>query len=208
VRSTKEPRGITDARPKRSTDARRRFCAEHRGTEGEPQDKAKEEHRCEAQVSCGAPRNQGEAPMRGRRGAPMRGGGFVRSTEEPRGNTKVRPKRSTDARRRFRAEHRGTEGEHRGKAEEEHRCEAQVLCGAPRNRGGSPRQGQRGAPMRGAGFVRSPEEPRGSTEARPKRSKGARRISRAKKTTILDSIDSCNENIQTRPSVTNPNYRP
>jgi hypothetical protein len=170
VRSTKEPRGITDARPKRSTDARRRFCAEHRGTEGEPQDKAKEEHRCEAQVSCGAPRNQGEAPMRGRRGAPMRGGGFVRSTEEPRGNTKVRPKRSTDARqrfraehrgtegntkvrpkrstdarRRFRAEHRGTEGEHQGKAEEEHRCEAQVLCGAPRNRGEAPRRGRRGA---------------------------------------------------------------
>jgi hypothetical protein len=36
----------------------------------------------------------------------------------------------------------------------------------------------------------------------------ARRLSRAKKTTILDPIDSCNENIQTRPSVTNPNYRP
>jgi hypothetical protein len=105
-----EPRGNTEARPKRSTDVRRRFRAEHRGTEGEHQGEAKEEHRCKAQISCGAPRNRGEAPMRGRRGAPMRDTGFVRSTEEPRGGTKVRPKRSTDARRRFRAEHRGTEG--------------------------------------------------------------------------------------------------
>jgi hypothetical protein len=64
----------------------------------------------------------------------MRGAGFVRSTEEPRGITEARPKRSTDARRRFRAEHRGTEGEHRGEAKEEHRCEAQVPCGALRNR--------------------------------------------------------------------------
>jgi hypothetical protein len=38
----------------------------------------------------------------------MRGAGFVRSTEEPRGSTEARPKRSTDARHRFRAEHRGT----------------------------------------------------------------------------------------------------
>ena len=43
--------------------------------------------------------------------------GVVRSTEEPRGSTEARPKRSTDAGRRFRAEHRGTEGEHRGEAE-------------------------------------------------------------------------------------------
>jgi hypothetical protein len=52
----------------------------------------------------------------------MRGAGFVRSTEEPRGSTNARPKRSTDARRRFRVEHQGTEGKHRGKADEEHRC--------------------------------------------------------------------------------------
>jgi hypothetical protein len=64
------------------------------------------------QVLCGAPRNRGGTQRRGRRGAPRRGAGFVRSTEEPRGSTNGRPKRSTDARRRFRAEHRGTEGEH------------------------------------------------------------------------------------------------
>jgi hypothetical protein len=64
-------------------------------------------------------------------------------------------------RHRFRAEHRGTEGKHQGEAEEEHQCEVQVSCGAPKNRGGAPRQDQRGAPMRGAGFVRNTKEPRG-----------------------------------------------
>jgi hypothetical protein len=154
---------------------RRRFRAEHQGTEGDHRCKAKEEHRCEAQVLCGAPRNRGGAPRQSQRGAPMRGAGFVWSTEEPRGSTDARPKRSTDAGRRFRAEHRGTEGEHQGEAKEEHRCEAEVSCGAPRNREGAPRQGRRGAPMRSAGFVRSTEEPRGITKARPKRSTDARR---------------------------------
>jgi hypothetical protein len=141
IRSTAEARN-TEARPMRSTaevDDKERpmrstqSTAEERlmrstakAAEEASRGEAKKQHRCEAQVSCGAPRNRGGTPMRGRRGAPMRGAGFVWSTEEPRGNTDARPKRSTDARpkrstdarpkrstdarRRFRAEHRGTEG--------------------------------------------------------------------------------------------------
>jgi hypothetical protein len=120
VRSTAEARN-TEARPVRSTaevDAKERPMRSNQSTAEErsrrstaeaaeeaSRGEAKEEHRGEAQVSCGAPRNRGGAPRRGRRGAPMLGAGFVRSTEEPRGNTEARPKRSTNARRRFRAEH-------------------------------------------------------------------------------------------------------
>jgi hypothetical protein len=141
-------------RPMRSTQStaeERLMRSTAKAAEEASRGEAKKQHRCEAQVSCGAPRNRGGTPRRGRRGVPMGGAGFVRSTKEPRGSTDARPKRSTDARRRFRVEHRGTEGEyrceaeeehrceakeeHRCEAEEEHRCEAQVSCGAPRNRG-------------------------------------------------------------------------
>jgi hypothetical protein len=83
--------------------------------------------------------------------------GLLRSTQEPRENTEE-PRRSTEARPKVSC---GAPLRRRG-AGEEHRSEAK-----------EPRTAEAEEGTKVTGFVRSTEEPRGSTDARPKVSCGA-----------------------------------